>query len=250
MVGLIVVSAVITVRADEASFFGTWKYNPAKSDLGPIEMTIAQVGDELQLTDQSKKSYKFKLDGKPYKDAYGYLVTWRQVKPNEWELTYELNGNNVGVERYVLSADGKTLNDTSRMVGGGAQDVEQKTTLHRSGTGTGLVGKWAGGKIEMSPFTMEIVQQGNDGLIFRVPGAFEAKAQFDGKPYPMTGAMTPSGSTASFTRVDARSFRTKQRQPNGTALDATVTVSADGGTLTEEGTDEAGIKRTWVFNRQ
>jgi hypothetical protein len=241
--------AAMVVAAAEPSYFGKWRFNPDKSDLGPIEMTITQSGDEFQLTDQSKKSYKFKMDGKPYPDQYGNTVAWQQLKNNEWETIYFLKGKQIGQERTVLSADGRTLVSRGKTQVGEGPAVEQSTTLTRTGRGTGLVGHWSGGKLQMAPFVLEITPAGGDGLVFRIAGMLESKAKFDGKPYPLTGAIVQEGSTAAFTRVDERSFRTTQIYPNG-KLDATVSVSPDGKTLTEAGVDETGLKRMWVFDRQ
>jgi hypothetical protein len=120
--------------------------------------------------------------------------------------------------------------------------------LHRTSGGPGLLGTWKGTPT-LSPFVLEIDAYESDGLIFRVPGMFESRAHFDGKPYPMTGPMAPSGTTAAFTRVGPRSFETKQTGTDGTVLTATITVSTDGKTLTEVG-QEGRAKRTWVFDRQ
>jgi hypothetical protein len=234
--------------ATDAAYFGTWKFDPSKSDLGPIEMTVTKTGDEYQLTDHERKSYTFKTDGKTYPDPYGASVTWREVSANEWGVTYAMSGKQVGIERYVMSPDGKSL-EMKGTLQTGKGPVEQSTTFHRAGGGSGLVGRWSGGKLQLSPFMLEIVPNGEDGLIFRIPGVFESRAKFDGKPYPLTGPVTQQKSTATFTRVDARSFKMTQVDPSGT-LSATVTVSADGKTLTEAGQTQSGTKRTWVFGRQ
>ena len=246
---LLVVALSGNVRAaTDAAYFGTWKFNPSKSDLGPIEMTVTRAADEYQLTDHERKSYKFKTDGKGYPDPYGASVTWREVKSTEWEAKYAMNGKQVGVEHYVLSADGKTL-DMKGTLQTDKGPVEQTATYRRVADGSGLIGRWSGGKLQLSPFTLEIAPNGGDGLIFRIQGVFESRAKFDGKPYPVTGPMAQPKSTATFTRVDPRSFKTTQVDPSGT-LTATVTVSADGKTLTEAGQLESGTKRTWVFDRQ
>jgi hypothetical protein len=241
------VTAGLVINAADAAYFGTWKFVPAKSDLGPVDMVVTRSGDEFQLTDAGKKSYKFRIDGKGYTDPYGATVTWKQLKDNEWTATYVMDGKTLTTEHYLLSADGRTL--TSRntfQTDRGPTD--QTVTLTRNGTGTGLVGTWTG-KVQLSPFVLEIVPQTNDGLIFRIPGVFESHGKFDGKPNPMTGPMAQKESTASFIRIDSRSFKTKQVDPSLT-LEATISVSADGKTLTEVGKTSTGTTRTWVFERQ
>jgi predicted secreted protein len=56
-------------------------------------------------------------------------------------------------------------------------------------------------------------------------------------------------STASFTRSGHRSFRTIQKECETQIIDATLTVSDDGRTLTDEATAEGGVRRTWVLDR-
>jgi hypothetical protein len=158
-----------------------------------------------------------------------------------------MDGKTLPTEHYLLSADGRTLTSRSTtQTDRGPTD--QAVTLTRAGSGAGLVGSWTG-KLQLAPFVLEIAPQSSNGLIFRVPGVFESQGQFDGKPNPMTGPMAQKGSTASFTRIDSRSFKTKQVDPNST-LEATNSVSADGKTLTEAGKTNIGTMRRWVFERQ
>lgn len=245
-IAMLLASSVIMSAAD-AAYFGTWKFNQAKSDLGPTEIVVTKSGDEFHLTDIEKKSYSFKMDGRGYREPYGSTVTWKQLTDHSWDAAYVLNAKPITTEHYVLSADGKTMTVRSAIQTDHGP-AEQITTFNRDGAGTGLVGRWTGA-IQMSPFVLEITPQPNDGVFFRVSGAFESKARFDGKPYPMTGPLAQKGSTASFTRVDARSFKTTQVDPTVT-MEATITASADGKTLTEIGKLTSGITRKWVFDRQ
>jgi hypothetical protein len=104
------------------------------------------------------------------------------------------------------------------------------------------------GKVQIPPFDLEIVRNGADGLIVRFVGMFESTAKFDGKPYPMTGSVPPKA-TASFTQTGPRAFRMVQKQDATTMLDVTLTVSADGKTLTQSGVENSGQKMAWVFER-
>jgi hypothetical protein len=240
-------ASFLVMSAADAAYFGTWKYNQTKSDLGPAEMVVTKSGDDFRLSDIDKKSYTFKMDGKGYTEPYGSTVTWKQLTDNAWDAAYVLNGKAITTEHYVLSADGKTLTVRSA-VQTDRGPAELVITFNRDGAGTGLVGRWTG-KIHMSPFVLEITPQPNDGLLFRVSGVFESNAKFDGKPYPMTGPLAQKGSTASFTHIDARSFKTTQVDPTVT-IEATVAVSADGKTLTQIGKMSSGSTRKWVFDRQ
>lgn len=247
IVGALIVLATAALGAADAPYFGRWKLNTSKSDLGSTQLTFSRVsGDELQQT-QDGRSYKFKLDGKAYPEPLGSTVTWKQVDSNTWEATSRLNGKVAAVDIYKLSPDGKTLTDTSKLQDT-KQALEGSVVLHRTGGGPGLLGTWKGTPT-ISAFMLELVPYENDGLIFRIPDVFESKAHFDDKPYPMTGPQVPRGLMAAFTKTGPLSFATKQKQPDGTMFTATITVSNDGKTLTEIGQDGA-VKRTWVFDRQ
>jgi hypothetical protein len=243
------VAATVAVHAADAPYFGKWLFNASKSDLGTITVVYAKTGDEFQQIDQDGKSYKFKIDGKQYPDPYGYGVTWKQSDANTFLATNYANGKVANVDTMKISADRKTLTVTTKTQNG-RSPVDQTTVLHRANADGGLVGTWKSEPLKMTPFVLEVTPYDGDGLTFRVPDLFEVHAKFDGKPYPMTGSQLPSGGTAAFNRVGARGFTTKQTQPDGTVvLDATVSVSEDGKTLTETG--KAGtVNRKWVFDRQ
>jgi hypothetical protein len=131
----------------------------------------------------------------------------------------------------------------------GGAPVDQSIVFHRAGGATGFAGTWKGDAIKLSPFVLEIKPYQSDGLTFRIPDVFEVNAKFDGKEYPMTGTQSPNGSLASFKRAGSNGFTTTQKAPDRTViLQAAVTVSADGKTLTEAG-QSGSVKRTWVFDR-
>lgn len=244
-----IAAATVSIAAADAPFFGRWKLNTSKSDLGSSQVTFSRVaGDELQHTYEDGRSYKFKMDGKAYPEPFGGTATWKQVDANTWEVTSRLNGKVAAIDTYKLSPDGNTLTDTSKLPST-KDPLEASVVLHRTGGGPGLPGTWKGTPT-ISVFTLELVPFENDGLIFRIPDVFESKARFDGTPYPMTGPQAPTGSTAAFTKTGPLSFETTQTQSDGTVMMvATVTVSSDGKTLTEVG-QIGPVRRTWVFDRQ
>lgn len=247
IVGAVVAVASITLGAADAPYFGRWKLNAAKTDLGPTQVAFSRVGTDRWQQTEDGKSYKFTMDGKFYPDAYGGMVAWKQLDASSWLATRQLNGKTVAVVSYKLSADGKTLTDTTKLHGADPP-VEVAAVLRRTGGGPDLVGTWTGTPT-ISSFMLEVIPQDGDGLIFRVPDAFETKARFDGKPYPVTGAHAPSGQTAAVTRTGPLSFAIKFTEADGTVSAAMVTVSSDGKTLTEV-LQAGAIKRTWVFDRQ
>ena len=109
-------------------------------------------------------------------------------------------------------------------------------------------GSWKG-TVKQDPFTVTVQRYENDGLIYSVVGAFEVKAHFDGKPYPMTGPLMASGSTAAFKKTGPRSFESKQVQPGQPVVTVTVSASPDGKSLTAVGV-YGSVKHVWALDRE
>ena len=238
-------TAVALPPAAAARYFGTWKYNVAKSNLGGYQLTYTDVGaGEIEQSGQDGRSYRFRIDGKQYPDANGRTATWTQPDASTWEARTYVKGELSFMHRFELSKAGDELRTIQKGPRPGAPDIT--LTWRRAGAGSGLFGTWRRGAIEPPPFELVVEAVGENGIRFAVADVFEVRAQFDGKPYPMTGPTAVPGSTASFERVDERSFRT--RQMDGGRFEATLTVSEDGQTLTETGY-EGQVNRTWVFDR-
>ena len=245
----LLIAASIAGRAEQApatGYFGTWTCDPARSDLGPAQFTIAERNGRWTFADDVlKTTYTFQFDGRGYETPDDSTATWTARSADAWDVAYEVKGKNVATERFTLSSDGQVI--TSLYVFGGTKPVE--ATFTRSpAERSGLSGTWRG-KFVPPPFTLEIQPDGDDGLICRAVDGFEVKARIDGKPYPMTGPLVARPLTASFTRPGRHTLRTVQKEGDKVMLDAVISVSEDGRTLTTAGVGEGGVKRRWVFDR-
>ena len=238
------------LAAADAAFYGTWRFNPAKSHVAMTDMTLAQVGtNEWKETDSQHRSFTFKLDGRQYPDADGGTVSVKPLNATAWDVSNYLNGKLASVDHFSLSPDTKTLTVRTTITSGG-KPVDQTITLHRTGSGTGFAGTWKGDAVQLTSFVLELAPYQGDGITFRIPDVAEVSGKFDGKDSPAGGGQMPPGSKASFTRTGPNSFAMAQKRPDGTtAMDVTVTVSNDGKTLTETGRIGA-TSRTWVFDRE
>ncbi len=245
---LAVISATVVVAqlaAEDARYFGTWKYNAAKSNMG-YQLTYTDVGaGEIEQRGQDGRSYRFRVDGKRYPDANGRSAAWTQPDASTWEAKTYVKGELSFMHRLELSKTGDEL----RTIQKGPKPLTQDVTItwRRAGAGSGLFGTWRSGAVEPPPFDLIIEANGENGIRFAVAGMFEMRAQFDGKPYPMTGPAPSPGSTGSFDRVNTRSFRARYAM-GGETLEGTLTVSEDGQTLTQTGY-QGQVKQTLVFDR-
>jgi len=78
-----------------------------------------------------------------------------------------------------------------------------------------------------------------------------ADVKFDGKDYPASGPTIPAAFTLALKRVDARSFEMTQKVGGKVVYRDTMTVSADGKTLTDVGVAEGTQEKTKaVYDRQ
>ena len=131
---------------------------------------------------------------------------------------------------------------TNPLIGTWKLNVEKSKGPFKSGT-TVLE---AAGKDGVK-FTVDLV--GTDGTAHH----WEFTAQFDGKPYPVTGS-SPYGDSTALTRVDARTTRIRSTYQGKPTTDQTIVVSADGKTrtTTTKGTDKNGqpLNSVSVYEKQ
>jgi hypothetical protein len=247
---LILLCGVVTAAmAADLPYVGKWKMNLAKSDFGQTTLTFESLpGGEWQFSGFGI-TYKFKLDGKEYPDSMGGTATWKASDANTWETVGKANGKVTETDTFKLSADGKTLTETSKQMKATGGSIDSTTTYDRASGGQGLAGKWKTKKVSGAAGTIEMTASGSDGLNFKdVDMGMTCDSKLDGKDYPCTGPMLPPGFTSAVKNT-------------GLALDVTVkkdgkvffngsyTVAADGKSMTENGSMADGEKIKIVWER-
>ena len=234
---LLSVCACGLVAAADAPYAGTWKMDPAKSDFGNTTVTYEQLpGGEMKATADGV-SYTFKADGKDAMTPWGMTMAYKSTGPNSWDVTEKMNGKVTATSTMKLGADGKTLTmDSKRMKPDGTSSMDSMTFTRVSG-GPGLAGKWQTKKMtSSSPDTLTLTPKGNDGVTI-VLGNLGATcdAKFDGKDYPASGSMFPSGWTCAVAKSGARGIDLTWKKDGKDMYKSTLTASADGKMLTEAG---------------
>jgi hypothetical protein len=103
-----------------------------------------------------------------------------------------------------------------------------------------------------SPETMSLTPKGADGLTVAMGnegGICDAK--LDGKPYPATGPMWPAGWSCVVAKNGANGLDFTWRKDGKDMYKSTMTVSADGKTLTEmSSAPGTGEKIKIVYDKQ
>jgi FtsZ-interacting cell division protein ZipA len=134
---IVLVAAILSIpaglwaqRAEDHSFFGTWKQNTAKSrqtratQQNNRVVVIAPFGEEgwtrvtLNTDDKgqtTEEHYSARFDGKDYPTLGSdqRVISLQRVDARTVEATFKRNGRVTTHSRLELSADGKTLTQTS-----------------------------------------------------------------------------------------------------------------------------------------
>jgi hypothetical protein len=250
---VLILTAAATLAGADLPYAGKWKMNPAKSDFGETTVTFTDLGSgEMQIL-MDGQSYKFKLDGKDYPAFFGQTAAWKQVDANSWQAVNKLNGTLISTDTDKLSADGKTLTYNTKGPKPEGGTMDETIVFDRAGGGPGLAGKWKAKNYKStSPETMELAASGDDGLkLTIVDFKLTCDSKFDGKDYPCTGPTIAQGWTMSVKKNGPRSIEIVDKRDGKPLYQMTMTVSADGKTLTEAG-GAVGVneKIKAVYDRQ
>jgi len=250
---LIFLAVTGTLAAVDLPYAGKWKMNTAKSDFGEGTITFAQTASgEIEYTADGQ-SYTFKLDGKDYPALLGQTAAWKQIDPNTWQTVDKLNGKVLSTDKTTLAADGKTLTINTQGTKPNGGTMDETMVLQRVSGTSGLLGKWKTKTLKSSsPDIMELAAFGDDGLRLAVIDFnLTCEAKFDGKDYPCTGPTLAPGWTMSAKKSGSRAIEIIDKLNGKPTYQVTMTVSADGKTLTETG-GAVGVNEKFkaVYDRQ
>ena len=250
---LIAVCACALGSAAEAPYAGKWKMNIAKSDFGDTTITYEQMSGGEMKTTMDGQSYTFKTDGSDTMTPWGMTVAWKAVDAHTWEMTEKTNGKVTSTATLKLSPDGKRLTLDSKRVKADGGTSDDTISLQRVSGGPGLAGKWKTKNLKTSsPETLSLAPKGSDSLTISLGNAGGVcDAKFDGKDYPATGPVWPSGWSCTVAKRGARGLDLTWKKDGKEMYKTTMVVSADGKTLTETGS-AAGVneKVKIVYDRQ
>src|SRR5262249_41183536 len=114
--------------------------------------------------------------------------------------------------------------------------VEQTSTATRVSGGPGILGKWKSTEVKGSPTTVVIATKGKNAVTVEYPEFQQVcKASFDGKDHPLIQAGTSSKVTVAFERTGSNAFKMTSKLQGKPIFVDTITLSADGNTLTDDG---------------
>jgi hypothetical protein len=241
-------AAPALVAAADPPYAGKWKMNPAKSDFGQTTITYEQLpSGEMQAT-SSGQSFKFKMDGKDYPAWFGNEAAWTSLSPTSWQTVWKLKGKVLATDTLTLSADGNTLTVNTKGTKPNGEAIDDTLVSERVSGGPGLAGKWKTKNMKSSsPNVLEFAPSGTDGLAFKIVDmGLSCDAKLDGKDHPCSGPTLGPGWTVAFKSEGPRGLNMTVKNTGKAVFQISYTVSADGKTLTENGTATGTTEKTKV----
>lgn len=224
------------------AFIGTWKENTAKSRAfvsRALTYTFSQASDGfvvivrggVQLRD------RVRLDGKDYPtpDIPGRTVSWTKVGDAVYETTIKRDGALVAKGRWILSEGGRRLTQETTPTRVDAQNLTNVTDYVRTaGEGNSLLGEWkpvSSRAAEPDLFVVTPIDEGALKVFYpRNQGSYTIRP--DGKEDTETGPNALSDMTTSAVALGPRTLRRTTLRGHTPMLEAVMTVSPDGKTLT------------------
>lgn len=239
--------------ASDPPYVGSWKLNPARSDFGETTVTYEEMADGEMKVRANGQSYTIKADGNDYPTPWGVTAAWKAVDANTWKVTNKIDAKVVGTATLKLAADGKTLTVDGRNIDANGEASSSTSVYLRTSGGPGLAGQWKTKNVEIgSPGTMSISPSGSDGVTLTfVEEKGSCSAKFDGKDYPATGPVWPSGWTCAISKSGATALDVTWKRNGQVMSKDTFTPSPDGKTLTDVGAAAGTTEKvTAVYDRQ
>ncbi len=221
----------------QSPFVGTWKLDPAKSQLTGDTMKFSQGENGAMALTAGGHTNNFKTDGQNYPTWDGTDSTWKQVDDHTWQSSYKRNGMELAVSTFTLSPDGKMLTEEDKGTRPDGSAFDDVAKYERVGEGSGLMGTWRSTQTKLSESRTFMIQpNGNDGLTWTLPELKASVAmKFDGKDYPAEGPTVPPGFTLALTRTGPNSLKMVQKLKGEPVWSGEYTVAGDGKTMTDTG---------------
>ena len=220
--------------AADAPYAGTWKFNPAKSQLAGDTVTFKKLPDGMLQFDNQGFVYKFRPDGKEYPNPMGGTVSWKAAGPDTWDVSNRLKDKVVNTLHVVVEGDKQTVAAKVMKPDGGT--VDSTANYDRVSGGPGLEGVWKSSEIKLPATVLQISSDGAESVALKDESGFVVNGKFDGKDYAASGTLAGASYALSFKKVGDRSFEMTGKLDGKPFYQDVFTVSADGKTLTDEGT--------------
>jgi hypothetical protein len=235
-----ILTAIVSIAATAAAqspLAGTWKFNAEKSKLTGDTIHFASVGEGSVRVTSGGQSYSFKPDGSDTTTPMGSTAQWKKLDDQTWQQVVKTGSVVLGTTTYKLSDNGNTMTLTSEGTKPNGDSFHDSATYTRIDGTKGFLGGWKSTRVDAnSAAGYEIKDNGDGTLLWTLPDYHATVTiKTDGKDYPATGPTVPDGLTLSLIQDGPRSFTLVEKLHGKPIYKGTENVSADGSTLTEEG---------------
>jgi hypothetical protein len=232
---LVVCLVTSSVWTANDPFAGKWKVNPSKSKLND-EMKVEIAGaNRYAITFAPGQVDTIVADGSDQPALQGTTLSVTVEGPNNWKVIRKMKGRTLLTGYWMLSEDGKTLNDAYTEYAPDGSTSSVPYVYERTAGSSGFPGTWdsesekvkAGIELQIQPYE-------GDGLSFNSgPDAKMAKRmKFDGNDYPDLSPNGDTGSAYSGRRVNERSLEITEKFKGKITGTRQIELSGDLKTLT------------------
>jgi hypothetical protein len=232
--------------AADNPFVGKWKVNASKSMLND-EMKVEVAGaNRYAITFEPGQTEIIVADGTDQSALSGTTLSITAKGPNSWEVIRKMNGRILLTARWMLSDDGKTLNDAftqylpdsmtlfSQPLPNGSTLVLPYVYVRTRGN-SGFLGTWDSESAKVKAgIELQIQPHEGDGLSFKRSDEDAAKlVKLDGSDHPnLNPSGGDKGTTYSGRRMDERSLEITDKAKNKIIGTRQIELSKDSNTLT------------------
>jgi hypothetical protein len=247
---VVALACIASAAHAQPSFAGTWKLNLEKSQLTGQTLSIEKQPSGMMRFDMAGFAYDFDVSGKDFPTPDGGTTSWREVNPTTWEATNKVNGKPIA--SYTLTLKGNSIAAVMKATKPDGSALEQSSVWNRVSGGPGFLGKWKSTEMKGAPSTLAIALDGANGITISYPEfQIACKASFDGKDYAMTGAGATMKQTLAFEKAGPNSIKMTTKIAGKPFYVDVLTLSADGKTLTDDGSPVAAKEPVKaVYERQ
>jgi hypothetical protein len=239
---ILMVFAARAVDTDVRAFVGTWKENQAKSRhfiSGALTYSFTAEPDGFVsiVRGNTPVHDRARIDGKDYPTPglAGRTVSWTKVSDTLFESTVKRDGALIASVRWILSDGRKHLTqETIPVRANGDADINIIEYVRTSGDGNTLLGEWKPVSSRSAVPDLFVVTLMDDELQVFYPkyGFIVYTMRLDAKKHPLTAPNVVAGTTSAAEGVGPRTLRRITFQADKPTLEAVMSVSADGESMT------------------
>lgn len=221
--------------AHAGPFDGTWNLDTERSHLEGGTFSFTQTATGYRYSNGSTLNYTFAIDGKDYTTVSGFSVAWSKAADGGFDTVSKGNGKVTSKGHVVVSSDDTTLTvDYINYRPDGSTATEHDVSKRLSG-GPGLAGRWKDVKIQAVNSVMTISARAGGRFEIDYPkDGTVITGRLDGSPSPVTGPNLPPDVTVAYTATGRRKWTYATTVKGKVYFKGTLTVSADGKTLTDK----------------